>query len=129
MKFLRAFAAARINTLILAVFDNDAVGLEALKTARGLALPENIRVAALPDIELARSYPTIGPQGMHEMDINGCAVSIELFLGRHNISGQDGSLIPCLLISPVDLKCLVLRVRRLDVTLMLGIQSGDDRTS
>ncbi len=35
----------------------------------------------------------------------------------------------CLLISPVDLKCLVLRVRRLDVTLMLGIQSGDDRTS
>jgi len=94
VKFLRAFAAARINTLILAVFDNDAVGLEALKTARGLALPENIRVAALPDIELARSYPTIGPQGMHEMDINGCAVSIELFLGRHNISGQDGSLIP-----------------------------------
>ncbi len=37
--------------------------------------------------------------------------------------------ITCLLISPVDLKCLVLRVRRLDVTLMLGIQSGDDRTS
>lgn len=94
VKFLRAFAAARINTLILAVFDNDAAGLEALKMARGLALPENIRVTALPDIELARSYPTIGPQGMHDMDINGRAVSIELFLGRHNISGQDGSLIP-----------------------------------
>ena len=94
VKFLHAFAAARINTLILAVFDNDAAGLEALRTARGLALPENIRVAALPDIELARFYPTIGPQGMHDMDINGRAVSIELFLGKHNISGQDGSLIP-----------------------------------
>ncbi len=35
----------------------------------------------------------------------------------------------CLLISPVDLECLALRVRRLDVTLMLGIQSGDDRAS
>lgn len=94
VKFLRAFAAARINTLIIAVFDNDAAGLEALQKAKNLALPENIRITALPDIELARSYPTIGPQGMHEVDINGRAVSIELFLGRHNISGQDGSLTP-----------------------------------
>ena len=94
VKFLRAFAAARINTLILAVFDNDAAGLDALKTAKALALPENIRVTALPDIELARSYPTVGPQGGHDIDINGSAVSIELFLGRHNITGQDGSLIP-----------------------------------
>lgn len=94
VKFLRAFAAARINTLILAVFDNDAAGLDALKTAQSLALPENIRVTALPDIELGRSYPTIGPQGAHEVDINGRAVSIELFLGRHNMIGPDGSLIP-----------------------------------
>ena len=48
----------------------------------------------MPDIELARSYPTIGPQGVHEMNINGRAASIELFLGRHNITGQDGLLIP-----------------------------------
>jgi HEPN/Toprim N-terminal domain 1 len=94
VKFLRAFAAARISTLIVAVFDNDAVGLEALKTASQLSLPENIRVTKYPDIDLARAYPTIGPQGMSEMDINGQAVSIELFLGCHNISDEEGRLFP-----------------------------------
>lgn len=94
VKFLRAFAAARIATSILAVFDNDAAGLEACTTAEGLYLPNNINVTMLPDIEIARSYPTLGPQGMHEIDVNGTAVSIELFLGRHNITGSDGLLTP-----------------------------------
>jgi hypothetical protein len=94
VKFLRAFSAARIATSILAVFDNDAAGLEACITAEGLDLPDNIKVTILPDIEIARSYPTLGPQGMHEIDVNGTAVSIEIFLGRHNISENNGSLIP-----------------------------------
>jgi hypothetical protein len=94
VKFLRAFAAARINTPILAVFDNDAAGLEALNIACNLTLPEHINATSLPDIELARSYPTLGPQGRHEIDINGQAVSIELFLGRHNLTQSDGTLIP-----------------------------------
>ena len=49
--------------------------------------------------------------------------------GAKRAAKEGPVFITCLLISPVDLKCLVLRVRRLDVTLMLGIQSGDDRTS
>jgi hypothetical protein len=94
VKFLRAFAAARINTPILAMFDNDAAGLEALGAASRLALPDHIQVTKLPDIELARCYPTLGPQGEHVVDINGRAVSIELFLGRQNLAKQDGSLTP-----------------------------------
>lgn len=94
VKFLRAFAAARIATSILAVFDNDAAGLEACITAEELDLPDNINVTMLPDINIARSYPTLGPQGMHDIDVNGTAVTIELFLGRHNITESDGSLIP-----------------------------------
>ncbi len=35
-----------------------------------------------------------GPPGEHISDINGRAVSIELFLGRHNLSAVDGTLIP-----------------------------------
>jgi len=93
VKFLRAFAATRINTNILAVFDNDAAGIEALNLASRLPLPANIKVTKLPDIELARAYPTIGAQGVHKIDINGKAVSIELFLGRHNLSADDGALI------------------------------------
>jgi hypothetical protein len=94
VKFLRAFAAARIDTNIIAIFDNDAAGIDALNLAARLPLPVNIKVTRLPDIELAREYPTIGPQGEHKIDINGRAVSIELFLGRHNLSADDGGLIP-----------------------------------
>jgi hypothetical protein len=94
VKFLRAFAAARINTNIVAIFDNDAVGLDAYNLASHPPLPPNIKVTKLPDIELARSYPTIGPQGEHRIDVNGKAASIELFLGRHNLSTDDGVLTP-----------------------------------
>lgn len=94
VKFLKAFMAARINTLIVAVFDNDAAGNEALNTAEGLKLPDNIKLMRLPDIELGRTYPTIGPQGTHAVDINGAAVGIELFAGRHNLLGSDGQLTP-----------------------------------
>ena len=94
VKFLRAFAAARINTNIIAIFDNDAVGLDAFNLASSPPLPANIKVARLPDTELARSYPTIGPQGEHDIDVNGKAASMELFLGRHNLSTEDGSLTP-----------------------------------
>jgi hypothetical protein len=93
VKFLRAFIAARVKTSILAIFDNDAVGVEAFAAANALSLPDNIKVTLLPRIALASSYPTIGPQGMHRVDINGLAASIELFLGRHNLE-IDGALIP-----------------------------------
>ena len=89
VKFLRAFAAARIATSILAVFDNDAAGLEACTTAEGLDLPDNINVTMLPDIEIARSYPTLGPQGMHKIDVNGTAVSVDACNHRGSCSQTE----------------------------------------
>lgn len=94
VKFLRAFSAARINTSILAIFDNDAAGVDAFNAASKLRLPNHIAVTTLPDIELARVYPTIGPQGRHDIDVNGKAVGIEIFLGRHNLMQKDGILSP-----------------------------------
>jgi hypothetical protein len=94
VKFLRAFAAARINTNIIAIFDNDAAGLDALNVASRLPLPANIRVTRLPDIELACAYRTIGPQGEHNVNVNGRAVSIELFLGLHNLMAETGAFAP-----------------------------------
>ena len=44
----------------------------------------------LPDIELGRSYPTIGPQGTHDSDINGKACGIELYLGKTALSSASG---------------------------------------
>jgi hypothetical protein len=55
-------------------------------------LPSNIKVLRLPDIELAKSYPTIGPQGEHLVDVNGKAAGIELYLGKQNLISTEGML-------------------------------------
>lgn len=94
VKFIRAFAAARMSSRIVAVFDNDAAGIEAYNDLVRLKLPTNIKVLKLPDIDLAKSYPTLGPQGAHEVDVNGRAASIEMYLGRQNLVGCDGKLRP-----------------------------------
>ena len=44
--------------------------------------------------EIARRYPTVGPQGNLQMDVNGLACSIELYLGRSALSGSSGDLRP-----------------------------------
>jgi hypothetical protein len=46
-----------------------------------------------PDTDLARHYPTIGPQGFHHADVNGRAAGIELYLGKAALS-VDGALRP-----------------------------------
>lgn len=94
VKFLKAFTAARVNTFILALFDNDAAGGSAFKSASDLILPANIKCTMLPETDLARDYPTIGPQGEHSLDVNGKAASIELYLGKHNLALPDGRLTP-----------------------------------
>lgn len=93
VKFLKAFAAARVPANIVAVFDNDAAGLTAYRQARLLRLPDNMTCIHLPDIELGRVYPTIGPQGRHDADINRRACGIELYLGRAALS-SNGALRP-----------------------------------
>ena len=86
VKMLRAFAAARAPLRLVAVFDNDTAGLEALRLVRGDGLPASFALVRLPDIELARKYPTLGPTGEHVADVNGRAASIELYLGKAALS-------------------------------------------
>ena len=82
VKFLKAFAAAQVPLRIVAIFDNDTIGLQALRQAQLLDLPANMILMKLPDIDIAREYPTVGPQGFHSVDVNGRAASIELYLGQ-----------------------------------------------
>ncbi|KAK0342303.1 HEPN/Toprim-associated domain-containing protein [Brevundimonas aurantiaca] len=89
VKFLKAFAAANITNRMIAVFDNDTVGVHSFKQASALALPPNIIVTRLPDCETARHYPTVGPQGRHSMNVNGLAAGIELYLGAEALSLND----------------------------------------
>jgi len=93
VKFLKAFAGANMTMRMLAVFDNDVAGRQALKAASALNLPPNILVTHLPESEVAKAFPTIGPQGEHMMDVNGLAAGIEMYLGEDGLT-VSGKLRP-----------------------------------
>jgi len=90
---VKAFSGSGVRNRIIAIFDNDTQGIQAAAQLSKISLPERIRAMRIPDIDLAREYPTLGPQGERIMDINGLASSIELFLGR-DVLTVHGSLTP-----------------------------------
>ncbi|MBU5336254.1 HEPN/Toprim-associated domain-containing protein [Intestinibacter bartlettii] len=91
---IKAFISSGIANRTIAIFDNDTAGQEAMKLLSGIEIPNNIKVFKYPDLEIAKKYPTKGPTGDVVMDINGMACSIELYLGKDILCGEDGNLIP-----------------------------------
>lgn len=87
---IRAFASAGVPNRVIGLFDHDSAALDAMRHLRNEVLPSNIVVAHLPHLETASSYPTRGPQGQHLMDVNGLAVSIEMFLGADALASTAG---------------------------------------
>lgn len=92
-RLCRAMVSLRLQEKIIFLFDNDAAGVESLKKVPP-KLPQNIAAIHLPDLDFAKSYPSIGPDGRSRSDINGRAVTIEFFLGRNALSSEDGALCP-----------------------------------
>jgi hypothetical protein len=45
----------------------------------------------LPHLELLREYPTLGPTGKSNLNVNGLAASIELYFGSDVLSGANGA--------------------------------------
>lgn len=91
---VKGLAGVGIGNRIIAVFDNDTAGELQADEVRKLNLPGNFRILTLPHLKFARRYPTLGPSGALRTDINGCACSIELYLGTAALSEEDGSLVP-----------------------------------
>jgi hypothetical protein len=92
--FLKAFAAAGVINRVLAVFDNDTAAAAALRALSGLSLPPNIGMVQLPRIPELERYPTLGPTGPAELDVNGLAASLELYCGPDVLARPDGALAP-----------------------------------
>jgi hypothetical protein len=86
---VKAFAGFGVRNRIVAIFDNDTEGTQAVQQLTEATLPKNIHVVQLPNTELADLYPTIGPQGERKMNVSGLASSIELFLGRDVLRRGD----------------------------------------
>lgn len=90
---VKSFAGAGIINRTLAIFDNDTAASEAIRGLSRTTIPENIHLMRLPDIDVARAYPTLGTIGLSIMDVNGLACSIELYLGK-DVLEEDGKLLP-----------------------------------
>ena len=87
---VKGFAAAGVRIKILGILDNDAAALEALRPLERIKLPTNIAVMRLPELAFARNYPTIGPLGSQNGNVNGLAVSIEFFAGEQLLAKIGG---------------------------------------
>jgi hypothetical protein len=95
---VKHFSAARVAHPVVALFDNDTAGHKERDTIPRSSLPPNIKIATLPDLASARSYPTLSspaaPPGSIRMeDLNGRACSIEMYLGVDVLKG-NGDLEP-----------------------------------
>lgn len=88
---VKAFAGAGVVNNIIALFDNDTAAEAACRNLEKIQLPANIEIIKLPEVDLLKNYPTIGPTGDALLDINGIAASIELYLGEDvlKIDGQN----------------------------------------
>ncbi len=91
--YFKVFIASGIQNRVIALYDNDSAGLSELVDLEKMVLPNNFRVMHLPDLELANDYPTLGPNGKENMNINGKACSIELFLGQ-DVLIENGEFTP-----------------------------------
>jgi hypothetical protein len=92
-RIVRSFAGAGIVNKVVAVFDNDTAGQEAIRSLQNVRLPGNLCALKLPDLKKLRKYPTIGPSRPISMNVNGLAASIELYLGD-DVLRENGKLAP-----------------------------------
>jgi hypothetical protein len=94
LNLLRGFVGAGVSNRVVALFDNDTAGSVQIAKAKTMSLPPNFRVLQLPHLQFAELYPTLGPTGLIETDINGSACSIELYLGKSALTEQSAGLMP-----------------------------------
>ncbi len=91
---VKAFIGSNIRNRMIALFDNDTAARDAIRALATIRLPENIQVLLLPPLGYARKYPTIGPQGTVNMNVNGLACSLEMFFGLEVLRDEHGQLTP-----------------------------------
>ena len=80
LKFAEGLAKIDVQNQVVFLFDNDAEGLDAHQRLSRLTLPINMRGIMLPELEVFRSFPARGPEGVRSADINRRAAAIECYL-------------------------------------------------
>ncbi|MCF6169054.1 HEPN/Toprim-associated domain-containing protein [Lutibacter sp.] len=86
---VKAFVGSGIKNRIIALFDNDTAGTKEINNLKKTKLPDNIKVFKYPKNDLAKDYPTQGPNGLIQMDVNNLGCSIEMYLGKKSLKLED----------------------------------------
>lgn len=94
VNMIKSFAGAGVSNKIIALFDNDTAAREAQTILKDVSLPGHIKVMNYPYLKLAENYPTLGPTGLNNMNINGLACSIELYAGEDVLRDRDDTYFP-----------------------------------
>jgi hypothetical protein len=94
VRLIKAFTASGIRNRVVSLSNSATAAAEARRGLENTHLPENLRVVDLPPVEFAKHYPTVGPQGNVNVDINGLACSLELYLGLDVLKNAEGELTP-----------------------------------
>lgn len=80
LKFLKGLISISIRNNVLVVYDNDTEGVTNYEKSCALNIPPNMFIMKLPDRANLKQFSTVGPNGQHKADINGCAAAIECYL-------------------------------------------------
>jgi hypothetical protein len=88
-RFCQGLAKINYSGRAIVIFDNDTEGVRKYHETLKLKLPENISVIKLPSLKVAEAFKTLGPTGEALENINGRALSIELFLDLKYKSNSD----------------------------------------
>ena len=88
----RSLAGAKISNRIIFLFDNDTAGYEGFHQFQKVNCPKHYQALVLPYLKSAEAYPTIGPTGEAQANVNGSACGIELYCGPKALTGDDGSV-------------------------------------
>jgi hypothetical protein len=79
-RFIQGLISIRVLNSVIVIYDNDAEGCANYDRTLELNVPSNMAVLKLPDRAEFAHFPTKGPEGDGEADINGRAAAIECFL-------------------------------------------------
>ena len=93
VRIVKGFIGCGVANRVIAIFDNDTAAADALRSLESVDLPEHFRILQYPRLPYADDYPTIGPQGQANLDVNGLAGSIELYFGL-DVLRNDGQAMP-----------------------------------
>jgi 5S rRNA maturation endonuclease (ribonuclease M5) len=92
---VKSLAAAGVSNRVIVLLDNDTAAREARRSMKHVQLPGHYAIDHYPPLELATSYPSVGPTGAHVGDVNGHACSIEMYAGRDALTDSaTGELRP-----------------------------------